>query len=123
MEVVAFASSHKNGYNSNRKEGRDILLNNTLRTFYYDYIGIRHMVKNHIDSEAGNPVPSFHGLLFSVGSKGSFYALYHRQDNTYHNLLYTICGALVGMGKTQMSRTKEMVQSCDLNTLGKGSID
>ena len=25
------------------------------------------------------------GLLFSINSKGSFYALYHRQDSTYHS--------------------------------------
>ena len=33
--------------------------------------GIRHMVKDHSDSERGNPLPP-HGLLFPINSKGSF---------------------------------------------------
>ena len=41
------------------------------------------MVKDHTDSERGNPLPP-HGLLFSISSKGS-----HRHDNTYHGLCYT----------------------------------
>ena len=33
--------------------------------------GVRHMAKDHSDSERGHPV-SPHGLLFSIISKGSF---------------------------------------------------
>ena len=33
--------------------------------------GVRHMVKDHSDSERGNPL-SPHGLLFPINSKGSF---------------------------------------------------
>ena len=33
--------------------------------------GIGHMVKDHSDSERGNPVPP-HRLLFPINSKGSF---------------------------------------------------
>ena len=33
--------------------------------------GIRHMVKDHSDSEKGNPLPP-HRLLFTINSKGSF---------------------------------------------------
>ena len=33
--------------------------------------GIRHMVKDHPDSERGNPLPP-HGLLFLINSKGYF---------------------------------------------------
>ena len=33
--------------------------------------GIRHMVKDHSDSEIGNPLPP-HRLLFPINSKGSF---------------------------------------------------
>ena len=33
--------------------------------------GVRHMVKDHSDSERGNPLPP-HGLLFPINSKGSF---------------------------------------------------
>ena len=33
--------------------------------------GIRHMVKDHSDSEIENPLP-LHGLLFPISSKGYF---------------------------------------------------
>ena len=44
------------------------------------------MVKDHSDSERGNPLPP-HRLLFLISSK----------DNTYNSLCYTSCGALAGM--------------------------
>ena len=54
----------------NRKEG-NVLFNNALNSFYLRLYGVRHMVKDHSDSERGNPLP-LHGLLFSISSKGSF---------------------------------------------------
>ena len=57
------------------------------------------MVKDHSDSERGNPLPQ-HGLLFSINSKGSFIS--HRQDNTYHGLCYTSHGALAGTRNSSM---------------------
>ena len=33
--------------------------------------GVGHKVKDHSDSERGNPLPP-HGLLFPINSKGSF---------------------------------------------------
>ena len=53
-----------------RKEG-NVLFNDALNTFYLRLYGVRHMVKDHLDSERGNPLPP-HGLLFSINSKGSF---------------------------------------------------
>ena len=58
------------------------------------------MVKDHSDSEIGNPLPPLHGLLFSISSKGLLYAPSHRQDNIY--LCYTSCGALVGTRNSSM---------------------
>ena len=55
------------------KEG-NVLFNDTLNalnTFYLRLYGIRHMVKDHSDSEKGNPLPP-HRLLFPINSKGSF---------------------------------------------------
>ena len=49
----------------------NVLFNDALNTFYLQLYGIRHMVKDHLDSERGNPLPP-HGLLFSNDSKGSF---------------------------------------------------
>ena len=52
------------------KEG-NVLFNDALNTFYLRLYGVRHMVKDHSDSERRNPLPP-HGLLFSINSKGSF---------------------------------------------------
>ena len=52
-----------------RKEG-NILFNDALNTFYLRLYGVGHMVKDHSDSERGNPLP--HRLLFPISSKGSF---------------------------------------------------
>ena len=42
---------------------RNILFNDALNTFYLRLYGVRHMVKDHSDSEKGNPL-SPHRLLF-----------------------------------------------------------
>ena len=50
---------------------RNVLFNDALNTFYLWLYGVRHMVKDHSDSEKGNPLPP-HRLLFMISSKGSF---------------------------------------------------
>ena len=46
------------------------LFNDALNIFYLRLYGVGHMVKDHSDSERGNPLPP-HGLLCPVSSKGS----------------------------------------------------
>ena len=53
-----------------KKEG-NVLFNDTRNTFYLRLYGVGYMVKNHLDSERGNPLLP-HGLLFPISSKGSF---------------------------------------------------
>ena len=53
------------------EEGRSVLFNDTLNTFYLRLYGVGHMVKDHSDSERENLLPP-HGLLFPISSKGSF---------------------------------------------------
>ena len=72
------------------EEEENVLFNDALNTYYLRLYGIGHMVKDHSDSERGNPLPP-HGLLFPI-----LYASSHRQDNTYHSLCYTSRGALAG---------------------------
>ena len=48
-----------------RERERNVLFNDALNTFYLRLYGIRHMVKDHSDSEP-------HRLLLSINSKGSF---------------------------------------------------
>ena len=55
-------------------EGRKeeyFLFNDALNTFYLRLYGVRHMVKDHSDSERGNLLPP-HGLLFPISSKVTF---------------------------------------------------
>ena len=51
------------------KEG-NVSFNNTRNAFYLRLCGVRHMVKDHSDSERGNLL--LHRLLFPISSKGSF---------------------------------------------------
>ena len=55
----------------NGKRERNVLFNDALNTFYLRLYGVRHMVKDHSDSEEGNSLPP-HRLLLSINSKGSF---------------------------------------------------
>ena len=43
------------------------LFNDALNTFYLRLYGVRHMVKDHLDSEKGNPLPP-HVLLFPMNN-------------------------------------------------------
>ena len=50
---------------------RNVLFNDALNTFYLRLYGVRHMVKDHSDSEKGNLLLP-HRLLFPINSKDSF---------------------------------------------------
>ena len=69
-ELVHFLTTLSETSVSVRKEG-NVLFNDALNTFYLRLYGVGHMVKDHSDSERGNPLPP-HGLLFPINSKGSF---------------------------------------------------
>ena len=49
----------------------NVLFNDKLNTFYLRLYGVRHMVKDHSDSERGNPLLPYR-LLFLISNKGSF---------------------------------------------------
>ena len=68
-----------------RKEG-NVLFNDALNTFYLRLYGIRHMVKDHTDSERGNPLPP-HRLLFPISSKGFFY-MHHPTERIAHTTAF-----------------------------------
>ena len=54
-----------------RPRGRgNVLFKYTLNTFYLLLYGIGHMVKDHSDSERGNPLVPYR-LLFLISSKGA----------------------------------------------------
>ena len=56
---------------TDRERETNVLFNDALNTFYLQLYGVRHMVKDHYDSEKGNPLPP-HRLHLSINSKGSF---------------------------------------------------
>ena len=58
-------------YNCDEFDHINVLFNITLNTFYLRLYGVRHMVKDHSDSEKGNLL-SLHRLLLSINSKSSF---------------------------------------------------
>ena len=82
-----------------KKEG-NVLFSDALNTFCVLLYCDGHMVNNHSNSERGNLLPPLHGLLFSISSKGSLYALSHRHDSTY--LCYISRGALAVIRNTTM---------------------
>ena len=49
----------------------NVLFNDALNTFYLRLYGVRHMVKDHSDSEKSNLLLP-HRLLFPINSKDSF---------------------------------------------------
>ena len=53
------------------REREMFYLTTHLNTFYLRLYGVRHMIKDHSDSERGNPLPP-HRLLLLINSKGSF---------------------------------------------------
>ena len=68
--------------------------------------GVRLMVKDHSESEKGNPLPPY-GLLFPITAGVLLYVPSHRQDSTYHALCYTSRGALDGTINSSMSPLHE----------------
>ena len=68
----------------------------TMHSTHLRLYDVRHMVKDPLDNKRGNTLLP-HGLLFPISSKGSFICIIpQEQDNTYHSLCYTSCGALEG---------------------------
>ena len=68
-----------------RERDRNVLFNDALNTFYLRLYGVRHMVKDHSDSEKGNPLPP-HRLLLSINSKGSY--MHHPTDRIAHTTTF-----------------------------------
>ena len=66
-----FPITSKGSFIGTSERERNVLFNDTLNTFYLWLYGVRHMVKDHSDSEKGNPLLP-HRLLLSINSKGSF---------------------------------------------------
>ena len=91
--------------NMTRKEG-NVLFNDALNTVYLRLYGVRHMVKDHSDRREETCCRHM-GYSFRLAARVLLYAPSHRQDNTYHSLCYTSCGALAGMRNSSMGPPHE----------------
>ena len=89
-----------------QKRERNVLFNDALNTFYLRLYGVRHMVKNHSDSEKDNPLPP-HSYSYRLTARVILHAPSHIQDNTYHGLCYTSRGALAGTRNSSMGPPNE----------------
>ena len=86
------------GQDRERARERNVLFNDALNTFYLRLYGVRHMVKDHSDSEKGNHI----GYSYRLTARVLLYASSHRQDSTHHGLCYTSRGALAGTRNSSM---------------------
>ena len=69
LDVWSVLEVHRGIYKEGRKETFYLTTHSTH--FILRLFGVGHMVKDHSDSERGNPLPP-HGLHFPINSKGSF---------------------------------------------------
>ena len=65
-----------------RKEG-NVLFNNALNTFHLRLYSVRHMVKDHSDSERGNPL-----LPHSYSFQQGFFYIHHPTDRIAHTTAF-----------------------------------
>ena len=74
----------------------NVLFNDALNTLYLRLYGVRHMVKDHSDSERGNIDYSYW-----LTARVLLYAPSHRQDSTYHSLYFTCTSLKTGQHTPQ----------------------
>ena len=85
---------------------RNVLFNDALNTFYLWLYGVRHMVKDHSDSEKETCCRHI-GYSYRLTARVLLHAPSHRQDSTYHGLCYTSRGALAGTRNSSMGPPHE----------------
>ena len=85
-----------------RKEG-NVLFNDALNTFYLRLYGVRHMVKDHSDSERGHLMPP-HGQLFPINSMGCLFYMHHLTDRIAYTTAFV---ALAGTRNSSMGPPHE----------------
>ena len=69
-----------------RERERNVLFNDALNTFYLRLYGVI-WVKDHSDSEKGNPLPP-HRLLLSINKQQGFFYMHHPTDRITHTTAF-----------------------------------
>ena len=70
-KILHFLVRKKTPYKTEGMKEGNVLFNDALNTFYLRLYGVRHMEKDHSNSDSGNSLPP-HGLFFPIIRKGSF---------------------------------------------------
>ena len=91
-----------------RKEG-NVLFNDALNTFYLRLYSVRHMVKDHSDSERGNPLLP-HGLLFPISS--NVFNMHHPTDRIPHTTSFVTPVVEHWLERELMTKTSLIVFRC-----------
>ena len=74
----------------NKERKGNALFNDALNTFHLRLYGVRHMVKDHSDSEKENPLPP-HRLLFMINwTKEGRKVLFNEALNKFYLRLYGV---------------------------------
>ena len=87
----------------NSTEGRKLLFNDALNTFYLQLYGVGHMMKD-LSAWVVSLLPPLHELLFPSNSKG-YFTFVIPDRSTYHGLCYSSCGALTERRNNSMGLT------------------
>ena len=90
------------------KEGRKEMSYLTTHSTHciYDYFyGVRHMVKDHLDSEGGNPLPS-RGLLFPIRINVGF-LMHHPTDRITHTTAFVTPRDQISAFRSRVSGQEE----------------
>ena len=80
------------GWGAIRKEG-NVLFNDVLNTFYLRLYDVRHRVKDHSDSEKGNPLPPI-GYSFRLTARVLLYAIEIRNDTLPYRYGFAVSESL-----------------------------
>ena len=80
-----YLTTHSTHFIYGYMEG-NVLFNDALSTFYLRLYGVGHMVKDHSESDRGNPLPLPHGQHFPTSNKGSFICTISRSFSFQSNM-------------------------------------
>ena len=85
--IIYFSYLYNQGMRNSEGMKEMFYLTTHSTHFILRLYGVGHMVKDHSDSERGNPLPQ-HGLLFQINSKGSFMCTIHPTDRIAHTTVF-----------------------------------
>ena len=100
-----------------RRKEENILFNDALNTFYLRLYGVSRSSREEI---------RFHRYMsysFRLAAKHFLYAPSHREDNTFHGLWYTSCGAMAGTRNNWMGLPLEIDPATHRTMSGRSKME